>query len=225
MDSEEDLINRKELYGSCKEIGFAASILSFVIGGYILAHNCLLWVALVPLVTGLLYSKGIKIGKYSLRLKGGLGVKNLIVGLSWGIFITGLACSACKHVISIIVVFILYGVKVFVNSAIDDFKDIKGDTIAGIQTLPVYFGELTTRHFLLGLHVFSHLILGIALLKGRIAFEPLILACSFLCGMFCIMRYTNEEKYMKGKAGLAIFKDGESTLIVLLSVVTDYFFV
>ncbi|MDD2260236.1 MAG: UbiA family prenyltransferase, partial [Acholeplasmataceae bacterium] len=141
LDSEEDLINRKELCGSCKEMGFAASILSFIVGGYFLSIEGLLWLAFVPIVTGFLYSKGIKIGKHSLKLKGGLGIKNLVVGISWGVFITGLACTTCKHLISIIVIFILYGVKVFINSAIDDFKDVKGDTIAGIQTLPVKLGE------------------------------------------------------------------------------------
>ena len=61
------------------------------IGTYILAKEGMLALAFVPLITGYLYSKGIKIGKFALKLKGGLGMKNIVVGLTWGIFIAGLA--------------------------------------------------------------------------------------------------------------------------------------
>jgi len=217
LESEEDSINRKELRGSKKKIGLVISVLTFLIGCYVLAREGLLAIAFLPLVTGFLYSKGIKIGKFSLRLKGGLGVKNIVVGITWGIFIVGVAGAACKHVISIVLVFILYGVKVLINSVIDDFKDIKGDTLIGLKTLPLCLGENTTRNFLFGLHLFSHLILGIAIIDGIIAFEPLIIVSSFVCGFICIWRYTNEEKYISGNVGLTIFKDGESSISVLVS--------
>ena len=90
------MINRKELSGSRKEIGLAVSIVTFVIGSYVLAKEGMLALAFLPLVTGFLYSKGIKIGKFALKLKGGLGVKNFVVGLTWGAFISGLAGSTCR---------------------------------------------------------------------------------------------------------------------------------
>lgn len=216
LDSEEDLINRKELSGSRKEIGLVASLLTFIIGSYILAKRGALIFAFLPFVIGFLYSKGIKIGKFALKLKGGLGIKNAVVGLMWGISIVGVAGHACKGILSLILVFILFGVKVFVNSTIDDFKDVKGDMIAGIKTLPICLGEQKTRSFLLGLHVLSHLIIGIALIKGVIAFEPLIIFYSFICGLVCIKRYTNEEKYLSSKMELAFFKDGESAMAIAL---------
>lgn len=91
LESEEDLVNRKELNGSKKEIGLAVSILTFLIGSYVLSKEGLFILAFLPLVAGFLYSKGIKIGRYTLKLKGGLGIKNVVVGITWGIFILGSA--------------------------------------------------------------------------------------------------------------------------------------
>jgi 4-hydroxybenzoate polyprenyltransferase len=219
LDSEEDIINRKELSGSKKEIGIAASIVTFLIGSYVLAKEGMLAVAFLPLIIGFLYSKGVKIGKCTLRLKGGLGIKNVVVGLIWGISIVGIAGHSCKSILSLLVVFILYEVKVFINSTIDDFKDIKGDTMAGINTLPIYYGEQKTRNFLLGLHVLLHIMLSISLIKGVIAFEPIIIVCSFISGAVCILRYTNEVEYLSRKSEITFFKDGEAALIVGLNAI------
>ncbi|MGB9926979.1 MAG: UbiA family prenyltransferase, partial [Methanosarcina sp.] len=137
LGSEEDAVNRKELSSSKKEIGLAVSMLTFLIGTFILAKQGLFALALIPFITGYLYSKGIKIGKFTLKLKGGLGIKNFVVGFTWGTFIAGLAGSNCRNPIPILLIFIFFGIKLFVSSAIYDFKDIKGDSLAGIKTLPV----------------------------------------------------------------------------------------
>jgi 4-hydroxybenzoate polyprenyltransferase len=225
LDSEEDLVNRKELSGSRKEIGLAASILTFVIGSYVLAKEGMLALAFLPFVIGFLYSKGIKFGKFTLKLKGGLGVKNFVVGLTWGAFISGLASSTCKNMLPLILVFTFFGVKLFINSAIYDFKDIKGDTVAGIKTLPVSFGARNTRNFLLELHLLSHLILGIALINGVLAFEPLIVLYSFICGLICIQNYTktDDEEPSFRKFERIILVDGESTSAVGLRTIAGAF--
>ncbi|MDY0130438.1 MAG: UbiA family prenyltransferase [Methanosarcina vacuolata] len=225
LGSEEDVINRKELSGSRKEIGLAASMITFVIGSYILAKEGMLALAFLPLVTGFLYSKGIKIGKFALKLKGGLGVKNFVVGLTWGAFISGLAGSTCRSMLPILLVFTFFGVKLFINSTIYDFKDIKGDTLAGIKTLPVSLGAQNTRNFLLGLHLLSHLILGISLINGIIAFEPIIILYSFICGLLCIHNYTKtcDVESRSRKLERTILVDGESTSIVGLKTIASAF--
>lgn len=221
LGSEEDTINRKELNGSKKEIGLTVSMLTFVIGSYILAKEGMFALPFLPFVTGFLYSKGIKIGKYSLKLKGGLGVKNFVVGLTWGAFISGLAGNTCGNMIPIVLVFTFFGVKLFVNSAIYDFKDIKGDTLAGIKTLPVSLGARNTRNFLLGLHLLSHLILGIALINGTLAFEPMTVLYSFICGLICIQNYTkpDDDESPSQKFERTILVDGESTSIIGLKTI------
>ena len=216
LDCEEDLINRQELSGSCKEVGLVFSLITFLIGSYIFMKAGILALAFLPLVTGFLYSKGLKIGKFKLRLKGGLGVKNIVVGIMWGMFIAGVAGQYCSYSYSIGIVFLLYGVKTFVNSVIDDFKDIKGDTLAGIKTLPVKLGEIKTCNFLLVLHIISHIILLSALVNGIIAFEHVIIIGSFICGLVCIYRYTNESKYKERKYEMLVFKDGESAITSVL---------
>ncbi|MDD4588896.1 MAG: UbiA family prenyltransferase [Parabacteroides sp.] len=225
LDSEEDVINRKELSGSKKEIGIAASVITFLIGSYVLAKEGMLAVAFLPLIIGYLYSKGIKIGKFTFRLKGGLGIKNVVVGITWGIFIAWLACNTCKSVISIVLVFILYGIKTGINSVIDDFKDVNGDALTGLKTLPVTLGERNTHRLLTSLHIITHLILGIALILKLIAYEPLVLLSSFICGLICIQRYTKEDYTSIQKVGSTFFKDGESTITIILRGIAGTFFV
>ncbi len=222
LDSQEDSINRADLDGSNKKIGLAVSLITFIIGASILAINKMFALAFIPLITGYLYSKGITIGKFSLKLKGGLGVKNIVVGVSWGIFIAGLAGNGCD-ILPVIAVFILYGTKVFINSAIDDFKDIKGDTLAGIKTLPVNLGAQKTRNLLTAMHLLSHLVLGIALIHGVIAFEPLIILYSFICGLICIQNFTKTEYSPVQRRWLAFFKDGESLTTIILRVAVGGF--
>jgi 4-hydroxybenzoate polyprenyltransferase len=221
LGSEEDSVNRRELNGSNKKVGFAVSLLAFIIGTCILAKEGMLALAFVPFVTGYLYSKGIKIGKFALKLKGGLGIKNIVVGLTWGIFIAGLAGSGCGHLVPVVMIFIFFGVKLFINSAIYDFKDIDGDTLAGIKTLPVSLGARKTRTLLLSMHMLSHLILGVALIHGLLAFEPLILLYSFACGLICIQKFTNAENevFSSQKLERTFLVDGESTSIMGLRMV------
>lgn len=225
LGSEEDVVNRKELSGSRKEIGLAASMLTFVIGSYVLAKEEMLTLAFLPFIIGFLYSKGIKIGTFVLKLKGGLGVKNFIVGLTWGAFISGLAGSTCKSMLPIVLVFTFFGIKLFINSTIYDFKDIKGDTLAGIKTLPVSLGARNTRNFLIGLHLLSHLILGIALINGVLNFEPLTVLYSFICGLVCIQNYTktDDEEPSLRKLERTVLVDGESTSIVGLRTIANVF--
>lgn len=223
LESKEDATNRKELNGSRKEIGLTAALLTFLIGSYLLAKEGLLIVAFIPLVIGYLYSKGIKIGRFSIRLKGRAGVKNLVVGLTWGACTAGLAGKSCGSIVPVILIFIFFGVKLFVNSTIYDFRDIKGDTLAGIETLPISLREKNTRNLLTGMHLFSHLILGIALIHGFLAFEPLIILISFLLGLICIQNYTKsvDEELLLFKFARTILVDGESTLILGLRLISN----
>ncbi len=221
LGSEEDAVNRAELKGSNKKAGLLISLLAFIVGTYILAKEGMLTLAFIPLMTGYLYSKGIKIGKLALKLKGGLGMKNIVVGLTWGIFIAGLAGSGCGNLVPIVLVFIFFGVKLFINSAIYDFKDIKGDTLAGIKTLPVSLGARKTRDLLTAMHLFSHLVIGIALIHGVLAFEPLIVIYSFACGLVCIQKFTKseDERFSSQKLERTVLVDGESTSILGLKMV------
>jgi 4-hydroxybenzoate polyprenyltransferase len=223
LGPEEDSVNRKELNGSRKEVGIAVSLITFLIGSYVFAKEGMLVFAFIPFVTGYLYSKGIKVGKYSLRLKGRLGVKNLVVGLTWGACIAGLAGGNSGNIIPVILVFIFFGSKLFVNSTIYDFKDIKGDTLAGIKTLPASLGEKNTRILLTVIHLISHLTLGIAIISGVLPFEPVIILSSLILGLLCIRNYTKciDEEFPHQKLGRIALVDGESTSILGLRMIAS----
>lgn len=218
LECKEDTINKSELTGSRKDIALIASISAFIIGTFILFEEGLYVLPFLPLVVGYLYSKGIKIGEFDLKLKGGLGVKNLVVALTWGSFITGIAGKSVNNIIPLIFVFSFFTSKVFINSIIYDFKDVKGDSLAGIRTLPVQLGEKNTVAFLLTLHIMIHLGMLVATVMRFIMFEPIILLYSFTAGIICITYYsTATETESKARKLIREFLvDGESTTEVSL---------
>jgi 4-hydroxybenzoate polyprenyltransferase len=223
MDAEEDMANRPELKGASNKTALIVSLVCFLIGASILTTNGLIIIAFLPLITGYLYSKGIKVGKFNLKLKGGLGMKNLVVGTTWGAFIAGIAGIHATTLIAPIIVFLYFGMKLVINTTIYDFKDIKGDTMAGIKTLPVVLGEKRAKIMLFSIHLLSHSILLASILTGLIAFEPIILAYSFIIGLLYIRNFAEEvEMETKSRLTKRLFMiDGESTSIVGLRTIIN----
>ncbi|WP_094227484.1 UbiA family prenyltransferase [Methanolobus psychrotolerans] len=223
MDSEEDMANRPELRGASKKTALIVSLLCFIIGASILTINGLIVIAFLPLVTGYLYSKGIQIGKFSLKLKGGLGIKNLVVGVTWGAFIAGIAGIYASNMVAPLIVFLYFSLKLFVNTTIYDFKDVKGDTLAGIKTLPVVLGKKRTKILLFSLHLLSHSILLASILTEAVAFEPVILGYSFIIGILYIKKFAESvEVESKNRLAKRLFMiDGESTSIVGLRAIVN----
>lgn len=223
MDSKEDMENRPELKGASSKAALIISLICFLAGAAILTANGLLAIALLPLITGYLYTKGLKIGKINIRLKGGLGMKNLVVGVTWGAFIAGIAGIYASGIMAPVVVFSYYGMKLFINSTIYDFKDIKGDTLAGIKTLPVVLGEKKAKLMLFSIHLISHVILLSAIITGSIAFEPVIIIYSFFIGILYIRSFAEQvETETKNRLTKRLFMiDGESTSIVGLRTVIN----
>ncbi|WP_370572618.1 UbiA family prenyltransferase [Methanomethylovorans sp.] len=224
LESTEDVINRSELNGANKNLALFVCLVTFALGCCILTTNGLLFIALMPLVTGYLYSKGLSFGKLNLKLKGGLGIKNLVVGLTWGTFIASIAGVGLESFLPVLLVFFYYGSKLFINSAIYDFKDVKGDLMAGIKTLPVSFGEKNTRKLLLVLHIISHSLLIAAIAMHLLAFEPVVVLYSFFIGMLYIFRLTwnQENETTRGKIERLFLVDGEAgSILYLRAVITN----
>jgi 4-hydroxybenzoate polyprenyltransferase len=84
---------------------------------------------------------------YSLfRVKRFLLVKNLIVGVSWGIIPLGVGFYyGAVFVPTILVPFGFFTVMLTVAAAVFDIKDIEGDKAEGIRTVPIVFGPRRTR--------------------------------------------------------------------------------
>ncbi len=226
LDCEEDAINKSELAGSKNHIAIIACTIAFLVGTLILAREKIYLASFFPFVIGYFYSKGIKVGKFKLRLKGSMGGKNIVIGLTWGGTIAIIISQWAKSIITIISVFLFYATKLFINSILYDFKDIKGDTAAGIKTLPVCFGKEKIRKILMILWLLLHLGMMIALLTGCIRTEVIILSYSFFVGaciFFCLPSFETQELGI-GKYAREILIDGESAIaLALRSIINSLF--
>ncbi|WP_456475273.1 UbiA family prenyltransferase [Candidatus Pyrohabitans sp.] len=215
LECEEDRINRRELVGSRKKLPLLICLHTFLAGSLILAKEEMYFAPFIPGVIGYLYSKGLKLGGFHIKLKGGAGSKNIVVALTWGGTIAAIAGKWTEDTFSIFIVFAFFAVKVFINSVIYDFKDMRGDARAGIKTLPLCIGEKKTKAILQGLHLIMHLSILLAMLLQLIRFEPIILLYSLFAGGICTSFYA---RFLKGrkikKYFLELLVDGESTIAV-----------
>jgi 4-hydroxybenzoate polyprenyltransferase len=208
-----DRIGDDRFKGSNKKCVLVIIALLSLIGFYIFAINGVILIALSSCMIGYLYGKEIKIGKHVLRLKGSYGIKNIVVGVVWALLTVGHAYST--KLIPLCLVFLFMFTKSFINSTINDFKDIQEDKLNGILTLPVSLGELQTRNFLIGILFFSNLVLYAAMLQGVIQINYIILFCSLVCGLLGIMTYKDtQSKFSK------TIRDGEALITVLLVLIS-----
>ncbi len=106
---------------------------------------------LVPMLAGILYSVPIlpRCVGYR-RLKEIPVMKNLVVCSSWGAIGVLLPCVAAGAPVTLatvlcLVVFVSWG---FNASALPDMRDIEGDALSGVRTIPVLIGIEKTRTLL-----------------------------------------------------------------------------
>ena len=78
----------------------------------------------------------------------------------------------------------------FINSALYDFKDVNGDLIAGIRTLPVCLGEYFAKVLLFGLCLFLYASMVLSIFAGYLQPEWVLLAVSFLFTISFIICYS-----------------------------------
>ena len=120
---------------------------------------------------------------------------------------------------TIAAIFLFFGSKLFINSTLFDFKDVDGDLLAGIRTLPIYLGEQMTKRLLLAICIVLHIVMVVAMLSGKIQPEIIILACSLIFGIVFITVYS--ISFDKNATGIrkhfrVIMVAGESPVALLL---------
>jgi 4-hydroxybenzoate polyprenyltransferase len=134
--------------------------------------------------------------------------------------ITAVAKGYTNNLTTLFSVFYFFALKVFINSVIYDYKDLRGDATAGIKTLPICLGIEKTKRMLqimcFGLHIGTVIAMSI----GTITFEPIILLYSFGVGLICTFFFARphsaKESKMK-KLALEVLVDGESFIAVGLT--------
>lgn len=219
LDNKEDEVNHEELAGSRKAIGLTASGITIIAGTMLFFSKNLFFPPLFPFIVGVLYSRGIPLGQRSIKLKGGCGIKNAVIGVTWGGTI-GLVIAFSGQIIPGIAISLYFGLKLFINSTIFDMKDVKGDLAAGIQTLPLVLGEQRVRVLLFSLYLIQHLIFLVTLFLGMIVFYKIVFLYSLVSTGIVITCYSSafEESNLWLKRKFRNFLiDGESTISVLLS--------
>lgn len=87
------------------------------------------------------------------RLKEVVGVKSLMVALSWGM--TGSILPACSHPVeaeNLVLVFTYIFIQLLVNTILCDVPDMEGDSASGVNTVPLVLGLSNTRKLLIGIN-------------------------------------------------------------------------
>jgi 4-hydroxybenzoate polyprenyltransferase len=189
LENKEDSVNHPEFVGAHKKTGLLASGACAVFGTGIFFASSLISPPIFPFIVGILYSKGIPLGNRIIKLKGSCGIKNLVIGITWGGTI-GLIIAGTGQYGAAIVIGLYFGMKLFINSTIFDLKDVEGDLAAGIRTLPVVFGEQRLRYVLMTVCLVQHALLFAAMAGGLLIPWFVFLAYSFSASILVIFWYS-----------------------------------
>jgi len=163
-----------------------------------------------PLLIGMIYSRKI----FNVRLKNIIGIKNIVVALSWTIIGTFLPLVInSKEIIIIFFVFYYIFIKLLINTIIFDIRDIKGDSMNGVITIPVFLGLKKSKNLLLILN--STLILWLIFSNNLFYKYFYILIFTIIYGYLYILYFCKNNK-MIGKS-LDIFVDGEFIIIFIIT--------
>jgi 4-hydroxybenzoate polyprenyltransferase len=149
-DRAEDSINRPETSPKISNyylvFSVAAMILGFSIG--LLESILAFFVLCVPVLIGVIYS--VRISKSIPRLKEIVGVKSLVVAVSWALTGSLLPDQFCTPKFQLIAMVFLYiFIRVFVGTTLCDVLDKKGDLASGVETIPIRLGRNKTKKLLL----------------------------------------------------------------------------
>jgi 4-hydroxybenzoate polyprenyltransferase len=190
IDCKEDAINKSELAGANRAIGLSACLIAFCAGTLLLVLDGIYLAPFLPFIIGYFYSRGFRIGSFTLKLKGSLGVKNVIVGITWAGTIALIVGQWCNSLQTVVIIFLFYAMKIFVTSCINDFKDVKGDVLAGVRTLPAHFGENLTRKVLILIVVVLYIMMGYSVLFNVVHDEWVILLFGLVITLAFLLVYS-----------------------------------
>jgi 4-hydroxybenzoate polyprenyltransferase len=214
-DIKEDSVNVPERAGFIEKNKHC--VIFAVVASYIAALSLsflqnpfAIFIILFPFCTGIVYS--IKISSF--RLKDITGIKNIVIALPWAVIGTFLPLAVSfRDFIIIPLFFYFFFIKCFLNSLLFDIRDIEGDRMSGVRTIPVTFGRQKTKNLLLILN--STLIpwLAISYLSGFFHQYFLVLIFAIAYGYWYIIHFCKEGLKI-GKL-LDLLVDGEWIPIVI----------
>jgi len=215
-DLKEDSINTPERAKAIKkiELFFKLSVvvsffLSLILGFFESIFT--LPVLLFPLLLGILYS--VRLSSNFPRLKDITGVKNLTIALSWAVgstFLPAIYLSE-KKIALILLIFYLFFLKSYINSVIFDVRDIEGDRLSGVRTIPVFLGLARTKNLLLFLN--STLVVWLIVINFYLPRYTAVLLFAVAYGFWYILHFCREG--IKPGKSLDLLVDGEFIIIAI----------
>jgi 4-hydroxybenzoate polyprenyltransferase len=148
------------------------------------------------------------------RLKEVVGVKSVLVALSWG-FTGALLPASAQQVdpVKIVLTFAYIFIQLLVNTVLCDVCDVEGDVSSGVRTMPVVLGLGRTRSLLLVVN--SLMLPWLALCAARGLFLDYLPALSFglLYGYLIIWVFARGKR---GRLLVELAVDGEWIPLVAL---------
>ncbi len=97
-------------------------------------------------ILGALYSFQFKIKNWQYRLKNIVIIKNIAIGIGWGLLIP-IGSGSFENVLTYYIMFFSI-LQVFIGSMIRDIPDQKRDSLQKVNSFPVVFGKFITLIFL-----------------------------------------------------------------------------
>ncbi len=150
-------------------------------------------ILLVPLLSGITYSTN----PFSIigipRLKDIFLVKSFIVAFSWAVCAAFLPALQLYDPAKLCFTFPFFFIKVFINTVLFDVRDVEGDTLNSVKTIPVVIGIKRTRQSLLIIQ--SLLVVWLVLFSDLFNEYYVILIASMVYGYLYILHFCNTSHH------------------------------
>jgi 4-hydroxybenzoate polyprenyltransferase len=202
-DKAEDSINNKNFPNASKYY-LILSVASIIIGLFLgtLSGSLTTFILFLPVIIGLIYS--VRISKSIPRLKEIVGVKSIVVAISWALTGCLLPISAGLENLQVgTVVFFYIFIRILIGTILCDVLDKKGDCASGIETIPIKLGQNKTKKLLLVLNSVGLFLSIFCITTQMLSYFIPILLFGVIYGYITI-GYVFKENHKNSIAGLIL---------------------
>lgn len=152
VDLERDVSNmpaRKQFLYSRRRIFLALALSAYIAAALIMVYvrASALPLVFVPVIANAFY--GMRLLPWLPRLKDIPVMKNIVVGSAWALVTVLIPVVHSGYSSPWILVLYFIFIKTFIDTVLYDIRDVAGDRISGVRTMPVILGETPTVLLLL----------------------------------------------------------------------------
>ncbi|MDI9617085.1 MAG: UbiA family prenyltransferase [Methanothrix sp.] len=152
VDLDRDVSNmpaRKQFLYSRRRIFLILALSAYLAAAIIIAYvrPAALPLVFVPVIANAFY--GMRLLPWLPRLKDIPVMKNIVVGSAWAVVTVLIPVIHSGHTATCVLVLYFIFIKTFIDTVLYDIRDVAGDRISGVRTMPVILGETPTVLLLL----------------------------------------------------------------------------